>query len=423
VARGLTDVAQESLYRNVTIKGWGKTLKMLSFLRTLLERPGLARKVKNLELWSCAMGASVESGGSLPINLDGLHNKIKDAVKDGRHEVTETWAESLEKHLDSAYAALILLVLPNMESLCLLNQYIVSFSTSIPGFLTHGESLAGGNVRFQTIRNLDIPFEYMALLRPHCPKLNSLALDEVTLAGLLSLQDSPLLTGESELRKLELRISIGEESTSPNDWIDGLFYISQALNSPSVDHLTLFFTDAAEHRHGHYDFTFQLAYCAWTRIASLKIHNLNVECCRMFEGGALQFENLAHVSLPFDALVTTLANHMKRPICNDMGIWRQTGFTCALGALPSSLETLAVEDFTREFVPWLKCFAEWAHLYPNLHRITFIERNLAAPFCDDEIKYYFDFVPEVSLEHEICSLEQEFANLGIILTIDTLTAL
>lgn len=183
---------------------------MLRLLRTLLDRPDLARKVRVLRFRAVRrnIGDLYESQG---FELSTLRTRSLLRLQELGYAKGHSWWRSIENFVESAFAGLLLVQIPNLvhadfwvkdhqrgppSSECITGLFGCTFP---PAVLAHS---------WRGIRHLTLGDTHMLKCGLELPKLTSLNLKTVSIGTLLRLNGPGCLQGTEHLRKLALTCSI-----------------------------------------------------------------------------------------------------------------------------------------------------------------------------------------------------------------------
>lgn len=214
VSRTLRPSAQEALHAiaklTVTCGCHLKVNAVVKLLRTLFDRPDLATKVRQLRFRAVRkdIGEFYEGQG---FDLPSLRTRCLRRLQELGHVKSHPWWRSIENSIESAFAGLLLVQLPNLthadfwvkdhlhgppSSECITGLF---GNTCPPAILAHN---------WRGIGHLTLGDTNMLKCGLELPSLTSLDLKTVSLGTLLRLNGSGCLQGTQNLRKLALTCSI-----------------------------------------------------------------------------------------------------------------------------------------------------------------------------------------------------------------------
>lgn len=187
-----------------------KANAVVKLLRTLLDRPDLASKIKTLRFRTARKNVAKlhEDHG---FDFNGLRTRCLSKLKGLGYDDRHPWCQSLKNSIESAFAGLLLVLLPNLVDLdfwvkdhhrgppsseCISGLF---GSLNVPDAIVHGwrniQSLTTGDT---LILKCGIEFE----------KLTILDLRSISIGTVLRLNGTGSLQGATNLKDLALTVSI-----------------------------------------------------------------------------------------------------------------------------------------------------------------------------------------------------------------------
>ncbi|KAH9872826.1 hypothetical protein J1614_005220 [Plenodomus biglobosus] len=214
VSRKFQSIAQETLYTiaklPVSCGCHPKVNAALKLLRTLFSRPDLASKVRVLRFRTARKNIA-EFYEAQDFDLTSLRDRSLILLRELGYEKSHPWWRSIENAIESAFAGLLLLQLPNLVQLDFMvkdhhrgppsSECITGLfgTTCPPAALAHG---------WRGIKHLTLGDTHMLKCGLELPSLTSLDLKTMSISTVLRLNGPGSLQGTERLRNLALACSI-----------------------------------------------------------------------------------------------------------------------------------------------------------------------------------------------------------------------
>ncbi|KAI8940752.1 hypothetical protein NX059_002017 [Plenodomus lindquistii] len=214
VSRKLRPAAQEALHINaklaISCGCHPKVNPAVKLLRTLFDRPDLASKVRVLRFRTVRKNVA-DFYQSQGFEMSSLRDRSLSRLQELNYGKSHPWWRSVENTIESAFAGLLLIQLPNLVQLdfwvkdhhrgppsseCITGLF---GSTRPPDILTHA---------WRGISHLTLGDTHMLKCGLDFPSLTSLDLKTVLIGTVLRLNGPGCLQGTENLRKLALTCSI-----------------------------------------------------------------------------------------------------------------------------------------------------------------------------------------------------------------------
>ncbi len=208
--------AQEALHRFILLGDWfdynflGNAINpAIKLLRTLIDRPDLATKVRFLVLRALQSDVSMIYA-KLKFDLQALRSRCLRQLENLGCEKIHPWCRSLENSIESAFVGVLLVLLPNITHADLMIHYperdlpCTENLSAWFGRACPPQSLLSGWKRLQNLAISDLNLLRCGI---NLENLTALRLKYITPIALLSLNGRACLEGTTNLQDLSLEVS------------------------------------------------------------------------------------------------------------------------------------------------------------------------------------------------------------------------
>ncbi|KAF2114530.1 hypothetical protein BDV96DRAFT_688046 [Lophiotrema nucula] len=248
-------IVQDVLYRDINVRGFGHyhpgVNRMMSLLGTLLSRPDLALKVDSLCFRTVRKNFRKQYEDHA-FDFAGLQEMCLGRLKELGHGEGDPWHTMFKASIESAFAGLLLALVPNLATLDLAifdnHHGLFAYEPLVALFGTPMPAKAALPT-FRHLRHLSIPSVHLPLLALDLQNLTKLEMDKMTTIQMSRLNGPNSLAGASKLKKLKLEAVV---QLMEVDHIEACYItfadLLAALGNPALTSLDVhFFSEACPH--------------------------------------------------------------------------------------------------------------------------------------------------------------------------------
>ncbi|KAF2705553.1 hypothetical protein K504DRAFT_460279 [Pleomassaria siparia CBS 279.74] len=260
VSKRMQPIAEDVLYRSANVSAGAKVScshnDMLELLRTLLRHPDLGSKIRILNMSTVRRNRArkYEKEGSL--NLRELREMSLEKLKELGYGVGCAWYTMVEASIESAFAGLVLALLPKVVDLKLsVLDHARGDPCPEPLLALFGTANLPAKLAptFRTCKRLSILADHFPMLSEDFANLTCLALGHVSIRDILRLNGPYSLRGVSGVKRLYMKLVVQVAETFIIENLDAKFEdLLAAMGFPALTHLTVeFFNEGCRCPEGH----------------------------------------------------------------------------------------------------------------------------------------------------------------------------
>lgn len=402
VSRKMASIAQEVIYQKVKIDSdaeYENGLNILCFLETILDRPELARKTKTLDLLLHGQHYNDEffreATSDTISRFAALFEKADQTWPSLRYIGVTHLVLRLEMRYATAYASLIIALLPNLTHLGFLLNRVYNFNDlpelDAKGFMYMFPS-STRLASFDSIQSLTISFQHIRLLNSGFPRLTSLVLYQLHLLDWDLFEDTLVNLDYviGDLKQLTIHMETDFSGFVGDDpWKLAILYLSQRLRSVDIPQLVV---DIEEW--GDWPSLIDGLQVGWSGTESLEIVAPHSPPDSISITSLDGFPRLRRLAMPYSALLSTADSLF---VIDPAG--QKVHNPRILDALPPSLEYLEITGCISTIQFWLECLLKEHKRFPSLAKVmveTF--KPVKLRFDIDDIDYLRSDFGKVNIE-------------------------
>ncbi|KAF2878590.1 hypothetical protein BDV95DRAFT_557874 [Massariosphaeria phaeospora] len=399
------DIGQEVLHRNATVRplcpcgAHPEDNGVLFLLRTLLDRPDLAGKVRKLQFNTIRKNFADDYESKKELGFAGVRTKALARLQHLGYTSGTAWHLAVKNSIESALSGVLLTLVPNLAELDFgVRDYRRENASLDPMSALFGEYTAPPATLLATARNvhkLTVAGSQLCMLSPftfNWSSLTTLTLKEVVTPTLFRLTGPGSLAGAPKLTHLQIEPMIQFGDSEYMKMYDSqLGHLFAALGCGSVTHLTMTFWLYAPHLHLDMNDHFDVKHL-FKQFEFL---------APQLEGLVIQFRNEEALPGAIDSLLDLLRNPMssmkhfaalkhldvpQRFLFHDYtDAFGDPGNFCPPNYLPRKLRSLALAHTDPDVIDWFKMEdltgRSW---YGNGPRTVFPKLETIMFPCEDE---------------------------------------